>query len=66
MAKNKDTDKNIYKPGMKVPTSGQYSVYGPRGGNKGIEVTSVKGEPFPPTQTPGCYYKLSDPTKHEK
>ena len=51
---------------MKVPTSGQYKVYGPRGGDKGIEVTSVKGEPFPPTQMSGSYYKLTDPTKHKK
>ncbi len=59
-------DNNTYKPGMKVPTSGQYTVYGPRGGNKGIEVTSTKGEPFPPTQMSGSYYKLTDPTKHKK
>lgn len=59
-------DNNTYKPGMTVPTSGQYTVYGPKGGNQGIEVTSVKGEPFPPTQKPGSYYKLTDPTKHKK
>ena len=41
------TNNNNYKPGMKVPTSGQYKVYGPRGGDTGFEVTSVKGEPFP-------------------
>lgn len=57
---------NIYKPGMTVPKSGQYTMYGPRGGDKGIEVTSVKGEPFPPTLSSGCYYKLADATKHKK
>ena len=59
-------DNNTYKPGMTVPKSGQYAMYGPRGGDKGVEVTSVKGEPFPPTLAPGCYYMLADATKHKK
>lgn len=60
----KDTD--LFKPGMKVPKSGQYSVYDPIKGNTGFEITAVKGEPFPPTMLPGRYYKLTDPTKHKK
>lgn len=56
----------LYKPGEKVPTSGQYEVTGPRGGRKGREVTSVAGEPFPPTQNAGERYVLADKTKHKK
>ena len=52
------------KPGQTAPTSGQYQKIGPRGG-KGPEVTSVKGEPLPPTPTKGTTYKLVDRTKHE-
>ncbi|MCL6605650.1 MAG: hypothetical protein K6T94_22530 [Paenibacillus sp.] len=53
-------------PGTPAPKSGQYSVVGPRGGDKGREVTSTKGNPLPPTQKPGEGYKLVDPTKHKK
>jgi hypothetical protein len=52
------------KPGQTVPKSGQYQQIGPRGG-RGPEVTSVKGEPLPPTNTPGSTYTLVDPTKHK-
>ncbi|MCH7926230.1 MAG: YjzC family protein [Planctomycetes bacterium] len=52
------------KPGQKAPNSGQYQKIGPRGG-KGDEVTVVKGEPLPPTQTSGTTYKLVDPTKNK-
>jgi hypothetical protein len=55
-----------YKPGETAPQSGQYGVYGPRGGARGREVTSVAGERLPPTQNPGEKYRLVDPTKHEK
>ena len=55
-----------FKPGQTVPTSGQYKVVGPRGGDKGREVTSVKGEPFPPTQKSGERYVMSDKTQHKK
>lgn len=54
------------KPGTPTPKSGQYGVVGPRGGDKGREVTSVLGKPLPPTQKPGEGYKLVDPTKHKK
>lgn len=52
------------KPGQKTPRSGQYQKIGPRGG-KGDEVTSVKGEPLPPTDTKGTTYTLVDPTKNK-
>lgn len=54
-----------YKPGEKVPASGQYEVVGPRGGSRGREVTSVKDEPFPPTQKSGERYVMADKTKHK-
>ncbi|WP_363322333.1 YjzC family protein [uncultured Pseudoteredinibacter sp.] len=53
-----------YKPGQKAPKSGQYEIVGPRGGQTGIERTITKGEPMPPTRSPGQMYKLSDATKH--
>ena len=51
-------------PGSKAPKSGQYQQIGPRG-RKGPEVTSVKGEPLPPTTQKGSTYKLVDPTKNK-
>lgn len=55
---------NGLKPGNEAPKSGQYVEIGPRGG-KGREVTSVKGEPLPPTTQQGASYKLVDPTKNK-
>lgn len=52
-----------YKPGQSAPVSGQYEQIGPRGG-KGPEVTTVKGEPLPPTPKPHMTYRLVDITKH--
>ena len=54
-----------FKPGQKVPASGQYEVTGPHGASRGREVTSVEGEPFPPTQHKGDRYVLADRTKHK-
>jgi hypothetical protein len=51
------------KPGQTAPASGQYQKVGPRGG-RGPEVTSVKGEPLPPTPAKGTTYTLVDRTKH--
>lgn len=53
-----------FKPGQKSPQSGQYGIYGPRGGNTGKERTVTKNEPFPPTPKSGQTYKLVDKTKH--
>jgi hypothetical protein len=58
------SNKSGLKPGQPAPRSGQYQQIGPRGG-KGPEVTSVKGEPLPPTTSKGSTYKLVDPTKHK-
>jgi len=52
------------KPGDTAPNSGQYQEVGPRGG-KGREVTSVKGEPLPPTTKKGSTYKIVDRTKNK-
>jgi len=52
------------KPGQTVPISGIYQEYGPRGG-LGTQVTSVKGEPLPPTATKGGTYGLATPAKHK-
>lgn len=43
----------IFSPGEIVEESGLYPVVGPRGGDKGYEVTAVKGEPFPPLPEKG-------------
>ncbi len=53
------------KPGEAAPRSGQYGVLGPRGGDTGREVTSVRGEPLPPTPKPGMTYVLNDATKNK-
>jgi YjzC-like protein len=52
------------KPGQTVPVSGIYQEIGPRGG-KGTQVTSVKGEPLPPTASKGGTYTLYKPAKHK-
>lgn len=52
------------KSGQAVPISGIYQEIGPRGG-MGTQVTSVKGEPLPPTASKGGTYKLVTPAKHK-
>lgn len=60
-------DNKLYKPGEKVPRSGQTEIVGPRGGKTSEgERTVVKGEPFPPTPKPGQKHKIVDPTKRKK
>jgi hypothetical protein len=53
--------KKQYKPGQTVPVSGQY-----KNTTTKTEVTSVKGEPLPPTPKSGQSYILVDKTKHKK
>ena len=48
------------KPGERAPASGQYERVGPRGGRTGHEVTVVRGEPMPPTPSPGSTYRIAD------
>ncbi len=55
-----------YKPGQKVPHSGQAEIIGPRGGQTGEERTVTKGEPFPPTPSPGQTFVIVDKTKHRR
>jgi len=43
----------IFSPGEIVEESGLYPVVGPKGEDKGYEVTVVKGEPFPPLPEKG-------------
>lgn len=54
----------IYRPGEKVPYSGQAGIIGPRGGDTGKERTVVKGETFPPTPRPRQGFRIVDITKH--
>jgi hypothetical protein len=55
----------IYRPGERVPVSGQYGVVNSAGGYLGREVTCVKGEPFPPLRGyPEHGYRLRDATRH--
>lgn len=57
--------RRIYRPGERVPTSGQYAVVNRYGKYAGREVTCVRGEVFPPTRTLGEYgYVLRDATVH--
>lgn len=61
------SDKKLYSPGERAPRSGQYEIVGPRGGKKGgYEVTTVKGEPLPPTPKPKQKFRLTDPTRHKR
>ena len=53
-----------FKPGEKVPDSGQYQIIGPRG-SKGAERTGVKGKILPPTPQKGSHYIIKDRTKHK-
>lgn len=52
------------KPGTPAPASGQYEIIGPRGGHTGAERTVTRGEPLPPTPSPGQTYTLIDPTRN--
>jgi hypothetical protein len=52
-------------PGTAAPSSGQYPVLGPRGGDTGTEVTAIEGRPLPPTPKPGMTYGTPDKTKHK-
>lgn len=54
-----------YKPGQISPSSAQYGIIGPRGGDTGKEVTVPKGRPLPPTPEKGQSYVISDRTKNK-
>lgn len=59
-------EQQLFKPGEIVPESGQYQLINADGSSEGREVTSTKGEPFPPTPESGMHYQLVDPTRHKK
>lgn len=50
-----------YKPGEIVPESG---IYQPSKGKS--DITSVKGERFPPAPKPNTTYEIKVPTPHKK
>jgi hypothetical protein len=54
----------IYGPGDTVPTSGIYNVVNSFGAYMGRQVTCVKGEPFPPTNSGEAGFMLSIATQH--
>lgn len=55
----------VYRPGQIVPISGQYGVVSSLGTYLGVERTCVRGERFPPINTPGgAGYVLRDATRH--
>ena len=51
--------KQIFKPGMISPFSGEAKVVGSRGGKTNHEVTMDRGEKFPPTPESGQHYVVS-------
>jgi hypothetical protein len=53
-----------YRPGEIVPHSGIYEEQ-TSGGFMVTEVTCVKGERFPPTESNGYHYKLVRAAKHK-
>ena len=53
--------KPTYRPGDKVPASGQYLNT-----STDTEVTGVQGKPLPPTPKPGQNYVLVDRTRHKR
>lgn len=55
----------LYKPGEITEHSGLYEETGPRGGSKGIQITSTKGHPLPPTSEAGNRYRPVDLAKHK-
>ena len=60
----KNASTKVFKPGEKGPTSGQYEIRGPHGGEAGgKERTITRGEPLRPTPEPGQKYMLRDQTK---
>ncbi len=52
------------KPGTPAPASGQYGLVGSGGKRTGVERTSTRGKPLPPTPSPGQRYVLVDRTRN--
>jgi len=58
--------KKSFKPGQKIPESGQAEIVNRLGKPTGIERTVVEGKPFPPTPKKNQTYFIVDKTKHKK
>lgn len=58
--------KQVLRPGMVLPNSGQLAVVDKNGKKLGREITGIAGKPLPPTQEPGQGYVIVDETKHKK
>jgi hypothetical protein len=58
--------KKLHVSGEPAPASGQYPVVGPKGGDKGYEITIKKGAPLPPVPEKGWGFGKPDLTKHKK
>lgn len=56
--------KKGYKPGQRVPYSGQAEIINRIGNPTGVERTVVKDKPFPPTPKKSQTYRIVDRTKH--
>jgi hypothetical protein len=52
------------KPGQPAPASGQYGIVGTGGRRTGVERTSTRGNPLPPTPAKGQRYVLVDRTRN--
>jgi hypothetical protein len=57
--------RKTYKPGERVPASGQAEIIGPRGGHTDQERTVVRGKVFPPTPGSGQGYQIVDRTRNK-
>ncbi|MEH1832601.1 MAG: hypothetical protein V7L29_11085 [Nostoc sp.] len=62
----KESKSLSYSPGERTPVSGQYELIDANGESTTLEVTSIAGNPFPPTSEPNQSYRLVDPTVHKK
>lgn len=58
-------NKKLFKPGQKIPESGQAEVINQIGNPTGNEVTIIEGKTFPPTPKKGQKYHIVDRTKHK-
>ena len=54
----KSMSKKVLKPGNTTPESGVYEVIKPNGSSTGKEITSIEGNPLPPTPKPNQGLKL--------
>ncbi|MEH1839946.1 MAG: hypothetical protein V7L20_14540 [Nostoc sp.] len=65
LSQSKEAQYSLHSPGERTPISGQYEVINSNGKGTGLEVTSIAGNPFPPTSESDQSYRLVDRTKHK-